>query len=129
MTTLADKLRSEPGIDVKRLQPGTRLMVETEDAVYEMLAVRSDLELLEITSSDPALHTKTVGQLVAAAPPKSFVTQCVAGEPVLDDPEYQVPDWIGRGLCMVLRFRNGWYTSSPVTGAEVCGETWHYTVF
>ena len=33
MKSLADKLRQEPGIDVKRLKVAVRLMVETEQAI------------------------------------------------------------------------------------------------
>jgi hypothetical protein len=37
--------------------------------------------------------------------------------------------WIGKGLFMSIRFRNGCYTSAPVKSAEVIGDTWRYTVF
>ena len=113
MTTLAEKLRNEPGIDVRRLPPGTRLFVETENHVYEMKAVLASAGLLEITSSDPALHLPTVGQYLGGQFP----------------PDCTVEGWIGQGLLMSIRFRNGRYTSAPVRSAEVMGDTWHYTVF
>lgn len=108
-----DRPKTDPGINVKQLRPGTRLMVETEDAVYEMLAVRPDLGLLEITSNDPQLHKPTVGQFVSSRIP----------------PGANQLDWIGQGLCMTIRFRNGSYVSKPVLSAKVQGPTWHYDVF
>ena len=113
MTNLAEKLRSEPGVDVRRLPAGTRLFVETMNHVYEMKVVPASAGLLEITSSDPALHLPTVGQYLSGRFP----------------PDCAVDDWIGKGLLMSLRFRNGFHTSAPVTSAEVLGDTWHYTVF
>ena len=56
MTTLAEKLRAEPGIDVRRLKVGTYVFVETAKHVYEMKVVLPHAGLLEITSSDPPLH-------------------------------------------------------------------------
>jgi hypothetical protein len=37
--------------------------------------------------------------------------------------------WIGKGLLMLIRFRNGHYTSAPVSAAEIEGANWHYAVF
>ena len=65
MTTLAEKLRTEPGIDVRRLKAGTYVFVETAEHVYEMKVVLPYAGLLEITSSDPPLHTPVVGQFVS----------------------------------------------------------------
>ncbi len=115
MTTLAEKLRAEPGIDVRRLKVGTYVFVETAKHVYEMKVVLPHAGLLEITSSDPPLHTPTVGQFVSS--------QCV---PM---PYDNVEGWIGKGRLMLIRFRNGYYTSAPVVSAEVEGAKWHYTVF
>jgi hypothetical protein len=113
MTTLAERLRTEPGIDVRRLRAGTRLFIETENHVYEMKVVLASAGLLEITSSDPVLHLPTVGQYLSGQFP----------------PDCEVDGWIGKGLFMFIRFRNGCYASAPVRSAEVLGDTWHYTVF
>jgi hypothetical protein len=113
MTTLAEKLRAEPGIDVRRLKTGTRILVETGQHVYEMKVVLSGAGLVEISSTDPVLRRPTVGQLVGSLGPSG-------GE---------VEGWIGKDLFMVLRFRNGVYRSSPVLTAEVSGDDWHYAVF
>jgi hypothetical protein len=112
MTTLAEKLRAEPGIDVRRLKTGTRILVETGQHVYEIKVVPSGAGLVEISSTDPVLHRPTVGQFVG-----SVSRSC------------EVEGWIGKHLFMVLRFRNGVYRSSPVLTAEVSGDDWHYAVF
>ena len=114
MKSLADKLRQEPGIDVKRLKVGMRLMVETESAVYEMRGATPGLE--------PG------GNLVQRSRPAAAYRRAVHRQPAsacVRDPE----GWIGKGLLMYLRFRNGYYFSAPVLSAEVKGDTWHYTVF
>jgi hypothetical protein len=121
MTTLAAKLRQEPGIDMKRLKLGTRLMVETESAVYEMRVLHQELCLVEISSSDPQLRQPTVGQFVSS--------QLSSEGPAGMTPACEIPAWLGKGLRMYLRFRNGYYLSSAVQGAEVKGDTWHYSVF
>jgi hypothetical protein len=113
MTALLDKLRAQPGIDVRRLKAGTRLLIETAQHVYEMVVIVPHATLLEISSTDPVLRRPTVGQFLAGHYPAST----------------DVEGWIGRGLSMVIRFRNGCYRSGPVLSAQVKGDTWHYTVF
>jgi hypothetical protein len=113
MTTLAAKLRAEPGVDVRRLKVGTCLLVETVQHLYEMKVVVSGSGLVEITSTDPLLNVPTVGQFLSSQSP----------------PECSVEGWIGKGLLMCIRFRNGYYTSTPVLSAEVQGADWHYAVF
>ena len=113
MTTLAEKLRTEPGIDVRRLKAGTYIFVETAEHVYEMKVVLPCAGLLEVTSSEPPLHAPVVGQYVSGR----FPPQC------------EMEGWIGKGLLMLIRFRNGHYTSAPVSAAEIEGANWHYAVF
>ncbi len=113
MTTLADQLRMEPGIDVRRLKVGTYVFVETTQHVYEMKVVLPCAGLLEVTSSDPPLHAPTVGQFLGSRCPSAC----------------DMDGWIGKGLLMLIRFRNGHYTSAPVVSAEVEGAAWHYAVF
>ena len=113
MTTLADKLRAEPGVDIKRLRAGTHVVVVTENAVYNMEVLRADLGLVQVTSSDPGLQQATVGQFTGS--------QC--------PPDCSMPDRIGKDLYMIIRFRNGNHVSTLVQSAEVQGTTWHYKVF
>ena len=72
--------------------------------------LRQDLSLVEISSSDPVLRNLPWGSSSAV----SFRLRA------------QVPNWIGKGLSMHLRFRNGDYFSAPVLSAQVKGDTWHY---
>ena len=44
-------------------------------------------------------------------------------------PATDVEGWVGKGLQMVILFRNGYYVSEPVVSAEVKGNNWQYTVF
>ena len=90
---------------MRRLKVGTYVFVETAKHVYEMKVVLPHAGLLEITSSDPPLHVPTVGQFVSGRCP----------------PDCDVEGWIGKGLLMLIRFRNGYYTSAPVVSAEVEG--------
>lgn len=77
-----------------------------------MRVIAARTPLLEITSSDPVLRAPTVGEYVAG---KLHAVE--------------VPRWIGKGLMMTIRFRNGEYTSRPVVSAEVKGPGWSYDVF
>ena len=97
-----------PGISVQRLKAGVKIMVETEKQVYEMVVVRPDLGLLQVTSTDPVLHQPTIGQFLGSG---------------------DIADWLSKGLCMSLRFRGGLYVSAPVLSAEVKTPTWRYVVF
>ena len=106
MTTFADKLRAEPGVDIKRLRAGTHVVVVTENAVYNMEVLRADLGLVQVTSSDPGLQQATVGQFTGS--------QC--------PPDCLMPDWIGKDLYMIIRFRNGNHVSTLVQSAEVNGD-------
>jgi hypothetical protein len=103
---------TEPGIDVRRLPPGTGILLETDTRLYEFKVINPSLGLVEISSTDPALHQATVGQLL-------FSTGSNGGQDW----------WIGKGLAMRIRFRNGVYASGPVASATVRGKGWHYDVF
>ena len=106
--------RVEPGIDIKRLAAGIVVLVETETAVYELLVVRPELGIVEVSSSDRSLHKPTIAQFRG-----SLV------------PEYgdEVGDWIGKGLCLAFRFQESYHISTPVVSALVRGSTWNYSVF
>jgi len=49
-------------------------------------------------------------------------------------PVAPIPAWIGKGLALEIRFRNGTYRTQPVTAASVNGthedgSRWSYDVF
>jgi hypothetical protein len=113
MTTNTETLRAEPGIDVRRLKAGTQIIIETQSHVYEMKAVLPQSGLFEISSTDPPLHAPIVGKFTAG--------RCA--------PATDVEGWVGKGLQMVILFRNGYYVSEPLVSAEVKGNYWQYTVF
>jgi len=99
---------TENGIDIQRLAPETSVLLETDTRLYELKVVNPSLGLVEISSTDAALHQVTIGQLLSSGS-KNW--------------------WIGKGLTMRIRFRNGIYTSGPVASARVVGKGWHYDVF
>ena len=66
-------------------------MVVTENAIYNMEVLRADLGLVQVTSSDPGLQQPTGGQFTGSQGP----------------PGCSMPDWIGKNLYMIIRFRNG----------------------
>lgn len=108
---------NEPGIDIRKLKPGTTVFLEAELCLYEIKVVHPVHGIIEISSNDPQLRVATVGQLLHS------VTQ---GAPI--------PGWIGKGLALDIRFRNGTYRTRPVTAAEVSGRhedssRWSYEVF
>ena len=110
----------EPGIDIRKLKPGTILFVDAEPWLYEFKVVYPVHGIGEISSSDPHLRIVTVGQVRQSG-----------RWPGLDAP---IPFWIGKGLALEVRFRNGLYRTQPVTAASVSGRhedgsRWSYEVF
>ena len=77
--------------------------------------------IVEISSSDPHLRVATVGQVLHSVHWPS--------------PRAPIPSWIGKGLALEIRFRNGLYRTQPVTAASVSkgthedGSRWSYEVF
>ena len=116
---------SEPNIDVTRLKQGTRFFLETETAVYKALVLRPKLGLLQVTATLPELQQPTVGQLIGSYQPT--IAQTAGAQSADTQPSF--PDRIVKGLALCLRFANGYFTTSPVTAAEVTGDHWHYIVF
>jgi len=107
-----EPLTAETGIDLRRLAPGNSILLETDARLYELKVMNPALGLVEISSTDPALRQATVGQLLSSVGPSGGRDW-----------------WIGKGMVMRIRFRNGIYTSGPVASARVVGKGWHYDVF
>lgn len=110
----------EPGIDVRKLKPETVILLEAEPYLYEIRVMYPAHGIVEISSSDPNLRVATVGQLLQSVHWSS--------------PGAPIPAWIGRGLALEIRFRNGVYRTQPVTAASVTGKRddgshWSYDVF
>jgi hypothetical protein len=110
----------EPGIDIRRLKADTTILLEAAPYLYEMRVVYPVHGIVEISSSDPRLRVATVGQVVHG------IHWSSPGSPI--------PSWIGRGLALEIRFRNGTYRTQPATAASVRGKRedgsgWSYEVF
>jgi hypothetical protein len=108
----------ETGIDIRKLKPETVMLLEAEPYLYEIRVMYPAHGIVEINSSDPNLRVATVGQLLQSvhwsSPP--------------------IPSWIGKGLALEIRFRNGNYRTQQVTAAGVKGKRddgtpWSYDVF
>lgn len=111
---------AEPGIDVRRLKPETTILLEADPYLYEMRVVHPVHGIVEISSSDSVLRVATVGQVLHSVHWSS--------------PAAPRPLWIGKGLALEIRFRNGFYRTQPVTAASVQGKRedgsrWSYEIF
>jgi hypothetical protein len=111
---------AEPGIDVRKLKPETIILLEAAPYLYEMRVTYPVHGIVEISSSDPVLRVATVGQVLHSVHWSS--------------PAAPRPLWIGKGLALEIRFRNGTYRTQPVTAASVSGKhedsrRWSYEVF
>lgn len=110
----------EPGIDIRKLKAETTILLEADPHLYEMRVMYPVHGVVEISSSDPQLRMATVGQLLHSVHWSS--------------PAAPRPLWIGKGLALEIRFRNGSYRTQPVTAASVSGKhedgrPWSYEVF
>jgi hypothetical protein len=110
----------EPGIDIRKLKPETVILLEAEPYLYEIHIMYPAHGIVEISSNDPHLHAATVGQLLQSVHWSS--------------PVAPIPFWIGKGLALEIRFRNGVYRTQPVIAATVKGKRddgsrWSYDVF
>ncbi len=110
----------EQGIDIRKLKADTTILLEADPYLYEMRVMYPVHGIVEISSSDPALRGATVGQVL-----RSFHWS---------SPAAPIPSWIGKGLTLEIRFRNGLYRTKPVTAASVNGKHeggrhWSYEVF
>lgn len=108
-------LRREPGIDLRRLKPGTTIFLETNLCLYELKVLDPDHCLIEISGTDEGLKQPIIGQFVASIYPV--------------DSKIRLDGWIGRNLVMEIRFRNGIHLSGPIISASVKGVGWNYDVF
>jgi hypothetical protein len=110
----------EPGIDIRKLRAETTILLEADPYLYEMRGMYPVHGVVEISSADPQLRKATVGQLLHSLHWSS--------------PAAPRPLWIGKGLVLEIRFRNGLYRTQPVTAASVSGKhengsRWSYEVF
>jgi hypothetical protein len=100
------------GIDIRRQKVGTAIYVECATQLFEMEVLNAEHALLRVNSNVPALRIPIVGQLAQSV-----------------GPEGAKPCWIGKGMALHLRFRNGVFTSDPAVAASIKGKGWEYEVF
>jgi len=111
---------AEPGIDIRKLKRDMIVLLEAEPYLYEIKVMHPVHCVVEISSSDPCLRAATVGQVLHGVH--------------WSNPGAPIPAWIGKGLALEIRFRNGLYRTQPVTAASVQGQRedgsrWSYEVF
>ena len=109
-----------PGIDVRRLRAGTIIFVEAEPYFYELTVMHPVHGVVAVNSNDPALRESPVGQVIQSRHES--------------DTGPSMSCWIGKGLVMEIRFRNGTYRSPVVGSATLKGNhedstPWSYDVF
>ncbi len=108
-------LKKQPGIDISKQRPGTKIIVETDNLIFELKVVDPSRGLLEVTSNSPLLRRPTIGQYLRGV----YVLDASVG----------IDHWIGRTMQMFLRFRNGYSLTGPVITASLSGPGWTYDVF
>jgi len=108
-------LKKQPGIDIRQQQPGTEIIVEADTGLYELVVVRPESGLVEVSGSDPRLRQPVLGQFLHSVN-------------VLD-PTAKFDHWIGRATKMVIAFRNAQFESGVVMAATIRCKGWHYDVF
>ena len=108
-------LKSQPGIDVAKQKPGTKIIVETDNLIFELKVIDPSKGYVEVTSNSPLLREPTIGQYLRGV----YVLDASVG----------IDHWIGRTMQMFLRFRNGDFLTGPAVTASLSGEGWSYDVF
>ena len=108
-------LKKQPGIDITKQRPGTKIIVETDNLIFELKVVDPAKCLVEVTSNSPLLREPTVGQYLRGV----YVLDASVG----------IDHWIGRTMQMFLRFRNGDFLTGPAVTASASGPGWTYEVF
>jgi len=108
-------LKKQPGIDITKQQAGHRILVETDNSLFDIEVLNPAAKLIKVYGTTPALRGTVIGQYVK-------------GVYVLDG-KVSIDNWIGRTMRMLLHFRNGDFLSGPVITATVSGPGWKYDIF
>lgn len=107
----------ELGIDITKQQPGTVILIETEDdMVFEMKITRPEKAIVEVTATEPRLKYPVLG----------ILSHAFSG-----DKKTQINHWVGMLLCVSLIFKNGNFETKPVVHASIRGpdNAWKFDVF
>ncbi len=106
------------GIQVNKLETGTKLFVETRNSVYELVILDEDRKV-----------SVTGGNLVDGGvryeePVELFLTGSTWGSSMLK------LDWLGKDMCMELCYEDRVLTTSPVKNVEIEASdgSWSYSL-
>ena len=58
-------LKSQPGIDLTKQKKGTRIIVETDSLLFEIVVLDPGRRLIEVASTTPLLREPTIGQYLS----------------------------------------------------------------
>jgi len=106
---------SKQGIDIRQRHVGDTILIETDNGIYELVIVDPTRQYVEVSGTDPRLHTATVGLL-----DHSFSAL---------DRDDKRQAWIGPARRLVIVFRNAVFETGVVLSASVRGKEWHLDVF
>ena len=103
------------GVDIRQRKVGETILVETDNGIYELSVVDPVRRLVQVTGTDPRLHTPTIGCL----------DYSISALNRLDKREA----WIGPARRMILVFRNATLVTGAVSAATIRGDGWRFDVF
>ena len=113
---LIRELAAEPGVDIPKLPIGTKIIVETTQAVYELIVLNPPHNVVKVSSTDPRIKGDgVIGQLNQSL-------YDLAGK-------VSLPHRIAKNLRMQFTFANALYLCSAAISARVEGDGWHFEVF
>lgn len=105
------KHKDDPGIDVHKLKPGTKIKVKTKASFYEF----------EVTDTPGRLMAQG-GKYIVGCQEVRFIGSTYGGSMLRIG-------WIGQDMYMEYALPNKVITSSRIVSATVVGDDWEYTVF
>lgn len=108
---IINKHKDDPGIDVYKLKPGTKIKVKTERSLYEF----------EVTDTPGRLLARG-GKYISGIEEIHLTGSTYGGSMIR-------VGWIGQDMLMEYVLPHKRITSSRVVEATVCGPDWEYTVF
>jgi hypothetical protein len=103
------------GIDLRKRNVGEAILIETDSGIYELVLVQPQQCLVQVTGTDPRLHTPTIGRLAYSVDALN--------------PADRRDGWIGPAHRLLIVFRNANFESGVVLSASIRGQDWHYDVF
>lgn len=107
--SFAEHASSTPGIDVRRLRPGTDLIIETYNSMYQLRVVDPPDQRVDIMGGI------RIPQMVPA-----YIVGATYGGSMLR------PGWIMPYMCLELKLPNRIVVTTPVKNVKMFGDGWDY---